>query len=95
MTVYAEIGIDGKTRKFVCGNGYYNKIYKQYKRSLNIWIERLEKLLTKAGYNQKEMNNIITHCYNRGYFISSNYYVKPTSLVQRVNELGYDNLEYV
>lgn len=95
MTVYAEIGIDGKTRKFVYGNGYYNKIYKQYKRSLNIWIERLGKLLTKAGYNQEEMGNIITHCYNRGYFISSNYYVKPTSLVQRIIELGYDNLEYV
>ena len=30
MTVYIETGYDGKERKFVYGNGYYRKIYKQY-----------------------------------------------------------------
>lgn len=95
MTVYIETGYDGKERKFVYGNGYYRKIYKQYKKSLNAWIEQLSKLLCKAKYNQDQIHNIVNHCYNRGYFVSSNYYVKPCSLVQRVNELGYDDLEIV
>ena len=95
MTVYIETGYDGKERKFVYGNGYYRKIYKQYKKSLNSWIEQFTKLLCKAKYNQEQIYNIINHCYNRGYFVSSNYYIKPCSLVQRVNELGYNDLEIV
>ena len=95
MTVYIETGYDGKERKFVYGNGYYRKIYKQYKKSLNAWIEQLTKLLYKSKYNQEQIHNIINHCYDRGYFVSSNYYIKPCSLVQRVNELGYNDLEIV
>ena len=38
MTVYIETGYDGKERKFVYGNGYYRKIYKQYKKSLNNFL---------------------------------------------------------
>ena len=89
MTVYIETGYDGKERKFVYGNGYYRKIYKQYKKSLNAWIEQLTKLLYKAKYDKEQIHNIVNHCYDRGYFVSSNYYIKPCSLVQRVNELGY------
>lgn len=95
MTVYIETGYDGKERKFVYGNGYYSKIYKQYKKPLDLWIEQLARLLTKAKYNQEQTHNIINHCYGRGYFVSDNYYIKPYSLVQRVNELGYDNLEII
>ena len=95
MTVYVEVGYDGTEKNFVYGNGYYTKIYKQYKKSLNSWLEQFTKLLFKAKYNEEEIHDIINHCYNRGYFISSNYYVKPRSLVQRVLELGFDNLECV
>lgn len=35
MTVYIETDYDGKEREFIYGNGYYSKIYKQYKKSLN------------------------------------------------------------
>lgn len=95
MTVYIETGYDGKERKFVYGNGYYKRIYKQHKKSLNVWIEQFTKLLLKAKYNQEQIHNIVNHCYDRGYYVSSNYYIKPRSLVQRVNELGYDDLEIV
>lgn len=80
---------------FVYGNGYYQKIYKQYKKSLNDWTERIWKLSVKAKYNQAQAKEIVDHCYDRGYFVSSNYYIKPALLVQRVIELGIDDLEYV
>ena len=78
MTVYIETGYDGKERKFVYGSGYYRKIYKQYKKSLNSWIEQLTKLLYKAKYNQEQIHNIVNHCYDRGYFVSSNYDISIT-----------------
>lgn len=95
MTVHTETGCDGKERMFVYGNGYYTKIYKQYKKPLNLWIEQFTKLLLKSSYDEEQVHNIINHCYDRGYFVSSNYYIKPCLLVQRVNELGYDNLDVV
>lgn len=92
MTVYKEIGYDGKEKLFVYGNGYYKKIYRKYKKSLNSWIDQIKKLLFKAGYTEEQAHEILNHCYDRGYFVSSNYYIKPNSLVQRIIELGYDNL---
>lgn len=47
MTVYKEIGYDGKEKLFVYGNGYYQKIYKQRKKSLNLWIDQLKKIYLK------------------------------------------------
>jgi hypothetical protein len=93
LEIYIETGFDGRKRKFVYGNGYYTKIYKQYKKSLSSWIEKLQTLLRKAKYNDEQVHEIINRCYESGYFVSSNFYVKPESLVQRVLELGYKNLD--
>ena len=94
-TVYTEIGFDGKSRKYICGNGYYKKIYKQYSRPLYMWVTRLNNLLIKTKYNGEQIKNIINHCYKKGYYVTNNYYIKPDTLVQRVLELGYSNLECV
>ena len=93
--VYIETGFDGKTRKFVYGNGYYTKIYKQYSRTLEDWASRLSGLLENKRYTKEQIKNILKHCYQRGYYVTNNYYIKPASLVQRVLELGYENLEVV
>lgn len=95
IKVYIETGFDGKARKFVYGNGYYTKIYKQYSRELNMWFLRLSTLLEKKKYNEEQITNIVRHCYKRGYYVTNNYYIKPETLVQRVLELGYSNLECV
>ena len=93
--VYIEIGFDGKVRKFVYGNGYYTKIYKQYSRQLEDWVSRLSGLLESKRYTKEQIKNILKHCYQRGYYVTNNYYIKPASLVQRVLEVGYENLEIV
>ena len=93
--VHTEIGFDGKSRKYVCGNGYYQKIYKQYSRPLDMWISRFYNLLVKARYNKEQIKKIISHCYKKGYYVTNNYYIKPETLAQRVLELGYSNLECV
>ena len=51
--VYIEIGFDGKARKFVYGNGYYTKIYKQYSRQLEDWASRLSGLLESKRYTKE------------------------------------------
>ena len=93
--VYIEIGFDGKARKFVYGNGYYTKIYKQYSITCGEWASRLSDLLESKGYTKEQIKNILKYCYQRGYYVTNNYYIKPESLIQRVLELGYENLEYV
>lgn len=95
IEVYNEIGFDGKSRRYVYGNGHYHKIYKQYSRTLDMWLTRFNNLLIKAKYSREEIEDIISHCYKRGYYVTNNYYIKPETLVQRVLELGYDNLKCV
>ena len=95
IDVYNEIGCDGKSTKFIYGNGAYYKIYKQYSRTPGEWASRLSGLLESKRYTKEQIKNILKHCYQRGYYVTNNYYIKPASLVQRVLELGYENLEIV
>jgi len=95
ITVYQHKGYDGKIKQFVYGSGYYPYIYKQRSLVFTEWIDKLQKRLIKAKYSIEQINNIVTHCINKGYYIADKYYIKPDSLVQRINDLGYKDLECV
>lgn len=95
IAVYQHKGYDGKIKQFVYGSGYYPYIYKQRSLVFTEWVDRLQKRLIKAKYNMEQINNIVTHCIDKGYYVADKYYIKPDSLVQRVNELGYKDLECV
>lgn len=93
MEIYKEVGYDGKTKEFVHGGHYYNKIYKQYRRTRAEWIKAFVNALEKSKYNKEEQVEIINHCLLNKYYVSEQFYVKPSILVQRLNELGYANLD--
>ena len=73
--------------------GYYVKIYKQYRKTRSDWIKIFVKLLEKSKYSTEEAVEIVSNCLEKRYWISEQFYIKPSSLVQRINELGLDNLE--
>lgn len=97
MKIYKMIGFDRKERYYTYPYEGQRYIYKQRKKTLQNWIDRLADLLLKAKYDKDDIPNIILYFVNvKGYWQHENYYIKPCYLVQNLNDLGgVKNIEFV
>lgn len=97
MKIYKSIGINGKELLYVYSYDGQRYIYKERKKTLEGWMYQMAALLTKAKYNQKDIQRIISYLVEvKGYWQHENFYIKPYVLVQNLNDLGgVENLEFV
>ena len=96
MEIHAFISFDDKVRYYTYAKNGQTYIYKQRKKSLEKWALQLAKKLQKAKFTSEEILYIVPYfIYQKGYWINEYFYMPEWKIVQRLCELGIEDIEYV
>ena len=95
MEIHAFISFDDKVRYYTYAKNGQTYIYKQRKKSLEKWALQLAKKLQKAKFNKDDIFYTLSYFYKKGYWINEYFYMPEWKIVQRLCELGIEDIEYV